>query len=190
MMSRQEVLAGYLEGCRHRRHHPGVSRGLLVGQAAPQPRPGSHCMPLFPYPVGCAGERLHRMSGWDLRDYFKWWDRVNTIAWFPGRAASGKGDAFPASVARGQASQRMAEFHMSSRVCLFVGRANASAYPWAGGLPDAMEWQRQGGGGQWAWFPHTSGIVTFWNEARNRELLRGLFDEARQIILSGEQIST
>jgi len=177
----REVMAGYMEGCRHRRAHPDAQRGLLVGQAAPVPQPGARHIPLFPFPRNCAGERLHRMSGWDLPSYFTWWDTVNTIAWFPGRASSGKGDAFPVALAREQAALRLEEYRMASRPCLFVGKGNASAYPWTSGLPGPVEWQAQPSGGLWAWFPHTSGIVPFWNSPENRDRLQQLFSEARQL---------
>ena len=186
----REVMAGYMEGCRHRRAHPEARRGLLVGQAAPVPKPGTRHIPLFPFPRNCAGERLHRMSGWDLPSYFTWWDTVNTIAWFPGRASSGKGDAFPAALAREHAALRLVEYRMGERPCLFVGKGNASAYPWAGGLPGPMEWREQEGGGRWAWFPHTSGIVPFWNSGDNRAQLRQLFSDAQQLFSVPGQIAS
>lgn len=185
MDARQEVMAAYAEGCRARRDRPEARRGLLVGQAAPKPVAGARHIPLFPFPRNCAGERLHRMSGLELTARMVHWDTVNTIAWFPGRATSGKGDAFPARLAREQAAERLVEFRMPERVCLFVGRLNATAYQWAGRMPSAMEWQEQDGGGRWAWFPHTSGIVAFWNSEENRRRLADLFAEAQRIILSG-----
>lgn len=187
----REVMAAYQAGARHRRIlAPEAERGLLVGQAAPVPKPGSRHIPLFPFPRNCAGERLARMSGWDLPDYLTWWDTVNTIAWFPGRASSGKGDAFPVSLAREQAAERLVEYRMPERVCLFVGKGNASAYTWMGSMPEPMTWQEQDGGGNWAWFPHTSGIVQFWNQEGNKAQLGRLFAEARQLILPEGQKNT
>lgn len=178
----REVMGAYAQGCRARRDRPDAPRGLLVGQAAPKPTPGARHIPLFPFPRNCAGERLHRMSGLSLEDRMVHWDTVNTVAWFPGR--SGRGDAFPAALAREQAAERLVEFRMPQRVCLFVGKANAQAYLWCGRMPEAMEWQEQDGGGRWAWFPHTSGLVHFWNDQSNRDRLRDLFATALKNILT------
>jgi hypothetical protein len=133
-VTREELLSATLEAGRLRLANPHAPRGVLVGQAAPA-NGGSH--PLLPFPRNCAGERLFRMSGWSLVDYLARLDRFNTIATFPGSAASGKGDAFPLALARECAQREFMERRMWSRVCLFVGKANAGCYGWdAPALPE------------------------------------------------------
>jgi len=122
------------------------------------------------------------MSGWDMADYFTHFDTFNTVTYFPGK--SGKGDAFRMSEARPAAAKHVSEKTLGERTCLFVGKANASCYPWPGGkLPEPFDLVGHEGGGHWAWFPHTSGIVQFWNQGDNKVKLRQLFDEVSQIIL-------
>jgi len=169
----QEVMAGYMAGARWQRQHPEAKRALLVGQAAPPLKPGTTHHPLFPFPRNCAGERLFRLSGWTFQQWFSHLDRVNTIEHFPGRSSSGKGDAFPLPLARECAAKLVVERRMFQRTVIFVGKVNAECYPWA--LPDPMELVAQPGGGSWAWLPHTSGIVGFWNDEANREKARALF---------------
>lgn len=187
-MDRGAVLRAYGEAARWRRANPDAPRGLLVGQAAPRnPSHGSgHA--LFPFPRNCAGERLWRMAGWDLGAWFRHWDRINTIQSFPGAAPSGKGDAFPLPLARECAQRHFSEMRLWSRVCVFVGKANAACYGWdAEALPEPLKLHPQRGGGTWAWVPHTSGVVPFWNSEDNRAQLRQLFADLEQIILAGTQ---
>lgn len=135
-MDRGAVLSAYAEAARWRRANPGAPLGLLVGQAAPRNGSG-HA--LFPFPRNCAGERLWRMSGWDLADWFARFDRINTIQEFPGPAPSGKGDSFPLPLARECAQRHFSEMHLWSRCCVFVGKANASCYGWdADALPEPL----------------------------------------------------
>ena len=184
-MTREELLRATLEAGRLRRANPHAPRGLLVGQAAPA-NGGSH--PLLPFPRNCAGERLFRMSGWSLVDYLAWLDRFNTIATFPGSAASGKGDAFPLGIARDCAQQHFSERRMWSRVCLFVGKANAGCYGWdAPALPEPFTLHPQRGGGHWAWVPHTSGLVPFWNDPANRARTAETFTALMQKIFASGQ---
>lgn len=188
-MSRyREVMSGYLNASRWRRDNPGAPRGLLVGQAAPRNPAHSHHHALFPFPSNSAGARLFAMSGWDIASWFAHWDRINTIQSFPGQAPSGKGDAFPLPLARECAQRHFVELRLWSRVCVFVGRANAACYGWdAEALPEPLLLHPRRGGGTWAWVPHTSGVVSFWNDEANRVQLRRLFVDLEQIILANAQ---
>ena len=190
-MDRGAVLAAYRNASRWRRDNPAARRGLLVGQAAPRnPAHGSgHA--LFPFPSNCAGARLFKMGGWGLMPWFAHWDRINTIQSFPGGAASGKGDAFPLPLARECAQRHFGEMRLWNRVCVFVGKANASCYAWdAEALPEPLTLHPQRGGGTWAWVPHTSGVVPFWNDPAHRDQLRQMFDVLGQIILPVSQKSS
>lgn len=190
-MDRGAFMSSYMDACRWNRDNPDATRGLLVGQAGSRAGSGDPAHALLPFPRNCAGERLFRMSDWDLVDYLTRWDRFNTIDKFPGGAASGKGDAFPIKLARECAQRQFAERRMWSKVVLFVGKANASCYGWdAEKLPEPLVLHPQRGGGHWAWFPHTSGIVQFWNDEDNRAQLRQLFGEVKQIIFAEEQKNT
>lgn len=172
-MDRGAVMSTYAEAARWRRDNPDALPGLLVGQAAPRnPAHGSRHA-LFPFPRNCAGERLWRMSGWDLVDWFARFDRINTIREFPGAAPSGKGDSFPLPLARECAARMRVEMSLSTRHCVFVGKANANVH--FAGLPEPFRLEEQDGGGLWAWVPHTSGVVPFWNSPENRAKLAGLF---------------
>lgn len=128
------------------------------------------------------------MGGWSLANWLRHWDRINTIESFPGPAPSGKGDAFPLPLARECAQRHFAELRLWSRVCLFVGKANAQCYGWdADALPEPLKLHPQRGGGTWAWVPHTSGVVPFWNSEPNREQLLDLLNGMAQIILTDAQ---
>lgn len=169
-MTREEFLRIYAHASRSR---SGGPRPILVGQAAPA-RANSHA--LLPFPAGCAGERLFRMSGWPLLDYLRDLDRVNTLTHFPGR--SGKGDAFPLSEARPAAARLEQELSLGTRLVIYVGKANAQCYGWS--LPAPFTPVPQPSGGEWAWLPHTSGVVPFWNDPANRARAGELFAWLRQ----------
>lgn len=184
-MDRGAFMSAWRDASRWNRDNPDARRGLLVGQAAPRnPLHGSgHA--LLPFPSNCAGERLHRMSGWTLHDWLTRFERFNTIEHFPGGAASGKGDAFPRKLAKECAQRQFAERRMWSQVVLFVGKANAECYGWdAEKLPEPLVLHPQRGGGHWMWMPHTSGIVQFWNDEANRAQLRLALEGVRQIIFA------
>jgi len=182
-MDRGDLFAAMLGAGRWRRDNPTARPGLLVGQAAPRNPAHSRRHALLPYPSTCAGARLFKMSGWDLMPWFAHWDRINTIQTFPGGSASGKGDAFPLPLARECAQRHFAEMRLWNRVCVFVGSANAKCYPWdADALPEPLRLHPQRGGGTWAWVPHTSGLVPFWNDPENRAQLSLMFSDFGKLI--------
>jgi hypothetical protein len=113
-VTRAEFLSTYAQAFRSR---SGGHRPILVGQAAPA-RANSHA--LLPFPAGCAGERLFRMSGWSLLDFLRDLDRINTLSHFPGR--SGKGDAFPLSEARPAAARLEQELSLGTRLVNLCGQ--------------------------------------------------------------------
>lgn len=168
----REVMAGYMDGQR-RRHRGEQPLGFLVGQAAPQPKPDTRHVPLFPYPRQSAGGRLHALSGWSLSDWFALWDTFNTIEEFPGR--SGRGDNFPLGEARKWAAAHRAARGLLARTCVFVGKANAQCY--FDRLPDPATLVRTMEGGTWAWVPHTSGLVQHWNDPQSKLAARSMFGE-------------
>lgn len=173
----RDVMAGFAQGARNRRSQPDAKRGFLVGQAAPRPVPGTTHHPLFPFPKNCAGERLFRMSGWTLEEWFTKLDRFNTIERFPGK--SGRGDAFPKDVAMAEAQRHFGEKKLWGKVCVIVGKANADCYAWHGDKPEPLTLVKQSAGGWWGWMPHTSGIVQFWNKEENRDRARLFFDQVK-----------
>jgi hypothetical protein len=118
-------------------------------------------------------------------------DRANVLDRYPGRHAGQKGHAFPRAEARQAATEAWPWVSEYERV-LFVGRAvwdsfavvdddkeaarrwrSVRAFTWTGEWPSV------------AWMPHTSGIVTWWNEPKNRsraeKFLRALAREAERI---------
>lgn len=180
-MNRKEALNAYLESQRLRKKNPLAPRGLLIGQAAPKTAKGhASAHALFPHPKTSAGYRLFAMSKWDIQDWFVHWDRINTIAEFPGRG-DGKGDAFPVKEARRRADENIDRYDMRSRVCLFVGKSNAKAYDWRD-WPPPFEITETPEGGHWAWVPHTSGIVQSWNKAENRGRLQSTLSRMRDLL--------
>lgn len=148
---------------------------ILIGQAAAKngaPRA------LFPADPNSAGGRLMRMSGLSMNHFLNEFESFNTIEWFPGRNA--RGDAFDIREGVLEAHRHMQERDLFTRVCIFVGKANAKCYDWGNqGMPRwPFQWREQLAGGSWAWIPHSSGAVKFWNDKNQRDRVPRLFLEA------------
>lgn len=181
MATKAEVLSAYAESRRRRLRRLDAGKltfAFLVGQAAPAPVPGTTHHPLFPLPARSAGGRLHAMSGWSLEDWFTEFNTFNTLEHFPGRAA--KGDQFPLREAREAAARHEFNHCLRERVAVFIGKANAGCYSWT--LPEPLTLTALPEGGHWAWMPHTSGIVPFWNDGGNRDRVRALFEEVHRVV--------
>ena len=129
---------------------------LLIGQAPSRDTDGG---PPF---SGRAGRRLAKACGVeDLGDVF---DMVNLIDRFPGKA--GKGDRFPAKLARERAAALELGDH---ELVVFGGRAVAQAFDVH--RNPFLKWFRFGGRSA-AIIPHPSGIVTWWNSPENQRRAR------------------
>lgn len=148
---------------------------LLIGQAAAKngaPRA------LFPADSTSSGGRLCAMSGLSTAQFLVEFESFNTIDWFPGRNI--RGDSFEMREGVLEAHRHTQEKNMFSRVCIFVGKANAKCYDWGNqGMPSyPFLWREHYAGGSWAWIPHTSGTVKFWNDRDQRDRVPRLFMEA------------
>lgn len=160
---------------------PRERRVLLVGQA---PGADGDVRPL----TGIMGVRLAELMGVcgtpgvpDDEAIGVWFDRANVLDFYPGR--SGKGHAFPVGAARIAAELMLPEVKRYDRV-VFCGKAVFEAFRTCGTGDESArrrkEWRgwpmltwhhldRTGLAGSWAWMPHTSMIVTWWNDRENVE---------------------
>lgn len=162
---------------------------LLVGQA---PGADGDPRPL----TGTMGKRLGELAGLHLakdalsaaglpRDEFigTLFDRANVLDYYPGRLAESKGDQFPLAHARTAAAFMWPAIAEHYDRTLFCGKAVWDVFRTCqAGLDvserrrewmsvQALEWvdgRRYGIHGEVAWMPHTSGIVTWWNDVQNR----------------------
>lgn len=126
---------------------------LLIGQA-----PGPSSDPAEPL-GGASGRRLALMCGLDLPSFLARFDRVNVLDEFPGKA--GRGDAFPAALAR--ARRGVILDLCQGREVVVLGLQAAQALGLGG---DFLRW-RSATGFQYAIAPHPSGISHWWNSAGN-----------------------
>ena len=135
-------------------------RTVIIGQA-----PSQHSDPRRPLLGGHSGAKLQELCGFNLRQYFEAFDRANLIKSWPGCAAGGKGDAFPAPEAQA-AAHAMLPALFGRRVVL-LGRGVAEAF---GLRAPPLEWTRLPCPGGWleaAYLPHPSGINRWWNTKAN-----------------------
>lgn len=144
------------------------ARPVFVGQA-PGPR-GRPDKPLFPYPVGCAGHRLWKMTGLRRSDYMGLFDRINVLDYYPG-------PTFPATEARRVA--RSLDDVLVGRLVIFLGVAVARSFGFV--PPSYMAWREHGRPGAEsheyvaAVLPHPSGLNRWYNDLVNaREARRFL----------------
>jgi hypothetical protein len=168
-------------------------RVILIGQA-----PGSDgdTRPL----TGTMGFKLAGLAGYtpvpDDEAVGRWWDRANVLDYYPG-PADGKGHSFPTGYARIAAGAMWPRLTYD-RV-LFCGKAVLEAFRMAEwgdtdrrrkdwrGQPELL-WFPDRDGRQFAWLPHTSGIVPWWNDPRNErraaEFLRLLLEWTRRLAVA------
>lgn len=152
-------------------------RVLLVGQA---PGADGDVRPL----TGTMGLRLAELAGLtevagteDVpRDEWigLWFDRANVLDHYPGR--KGKGHAFPPGAAFGAAANMWDRTRDHDRV-LYCGKAVFDAFRRVSKLSagseyardvEMLRWHEDRARGQlYAWMPHTSMIVPWWNDPAN-----------------------
>jgi len=145
-----------------------VSDVLFVGQA-----PSSKSSAAEPFD-GMAGSALAKLIGVSRDDFLGAFDRVNLFDRYPGRKPNArKGDAFDVAAATESAAKIAAG--LTHRRVVLVGLGVARAF----GLkrPRLFEWFDYGydlefRSVQFAVIPHTSGIVLFWNDQRNKRKAR------------------
>lgn len=154
---------------------------LLVGQA---PGADGDLRPL----TGTMGVRLAQLAGVDGvgprgaettpldRRIGIWFDRANVLDYYPGR--DGKGHAFPPGAATAAADLMFDVLDSYDRV-LFCGKAVYDAFRRVSRQRDKDPWPRDADKFRWysdtwttsfAWMPHTSMIVPWWNDAANVKL--------------------
>lgn len=135
---------------------------FLVG-AAPGRYPGHDpsVHALFPYPPGCTGHRLWRMTGLARSQYVAI-PRRNVIKKYPGRDSVRGGDAFPMSNARAGAKELLPE--LLGHHVVFMGKATAKAFDLRG---EFLDWH-MGKPFNWAILPHPSGRNRWYNRESNR----------------------
>lgn len=152
---------------------------LLVGQA-PGPNTDPD-LPLFPVPSTSAGGRLVKVMGIARADYFKCFDRVNLLPYFPGRTRV-RDDSFPMAPAK--LAARVMRPLLANRTVILVGRNVADAFELD--IP-FHEWRdvpmrrreplkRQTGLSQLAVIPHPSGRNHWYNHEANRLESRAFWD--------------
>ena len=131
-------------------------RTVLIGQAPG--RNGDLDAPL----EGKIGRRLSKLAGITTDEYLEATERLNLLDDWPGK--KGKGDEWPVKKAEKSADELRP--NLSGRRILFVGRNVARAF----GFDDVprLEW-RKTDEFEFAWIPHPSGIVLWWNDRENRE---------------------
>lgn len=153
-----------------------MAKPILIGQAAAKngaPRA------LFPADPNSAGGRLMRMARMQMPDFLEEFESFNTIDWFPGRDEWG--DRFEMREGILEAHRHTDERKLYTRVCIFVGKANATCYDWGRhGMPQSQFVWREfpTAGGAWAWIYHTSGKVKSWERKYNRDRIPRLMYEA------------
>lgn len=139
-------------------------RVLLIGQAPGRGDPSRPC-------TGAFMRRIVAAAGISRTRYLRAFERVNLVAYWPGR--SGSGDAFPAAEAR----VRTAEIDIRGRVVVLCGRRVAIAF---GVRSPFLEPERLRGGLVYV-LPHPSGRNRWWNRPENRTaagaLIRRLAEE-------------
>jgi uracil-DNA glycosylase len=129
-------------------------RLLIVGQAPPR---GGNLLPAF---SGRSGARLRRLLGLgDEAAFREQVDAFNTLPRYPGKSASGKGDAFDMPLARHVAS------HIdiaAAPLAIFCGWNAAEAF----GFPPKVGFMSfvPHRGTLCAAVPHPSGASRFWND--------------------------
>lgn len=149
------------------------SKGLFLVGRAPGTHPGHNpeVHALYPYPPGCSGHRLWRMTGLLVSRYISI-PRRNVIPRYPGR--QGGGDAFPMREARRYAEQMLPMIEDHSVV--FVGKGVAEAFGRKG------EWCRwyEGSLYDWAILPHPSGRNRWYNDQKNRWTAESFMQDAAE----------
>lgn len=141
-------------------------RTLLIGQA-----PARTSDPAVPLRDGASGRRLARLVGLGPAEYAEAFDRVNLLDSWPGSA--GKGDRFPAALARLAADRLLPALARRARSggrVVFVGGAVARAFGfeaapllWRAWKPGAADRPVIA-----ARLPHPSGVNPWWNDETNR----------------------
>ena len=174
MTTRHEAQKHYVDTIRWRYKHKDFVPGLIVGQSAPKLLYGTVYEPMYPFPATGAGARLVRFSGLSVEEYFALFDRINTVDMSPVPQTGKKGDNFNPKEAAEIAVKKREFLRMEKRVCVFIGKANASLY--YDTLPEPFEIEIKEEGGVWTWMPHTSGINQFWNSGENKTKCRHVFD--------------
>ena len=136
-------------------------RPLLVGQA-----PSRTSDPRRPLEGKGAPARLAGLLGMRAEDLNRSFRRMNVLDEWPGRC--GKGDAFPAGLAR-EAAKKV---RLRGRV-VFLGKGAARAFGFRG---EFLGWS-DFGGSRAAIFPHPSGVNRWFNDAGNRRRAREFMEE-------------
>lgn len=134
---------------------------LIIGQAPGQHRAGPDITL-----GGRTGAKLADFCGLTVEDYLDRFDRINLVDHFPGKA--GKGDRFPLEPARAKVSEILADPAHAGRSIVVLGAGAMVLFKltWT-----CLEF-REHAGARYAWCPHPSGIVRWWNDPRNRMAAR------------------
>lgn len=140
----------------------------IVGQA-----PGTHPRyepkyALFPYPPGCAGWRLWKMTGLSRAEYVAL-DRRNLLNHFPG-------SGFPVSEARAAAEAMTPS--LSGRRVLLLGTGVACAFGLNPTPASYLSWVDTTTGLRVAVVPHPSGRNRWYNDPANGEAARAFLTAA------------
>lgn len=137
---------------------------VMVGEAARVGPPLS----------GRSGGRIEQLMGSPLRDVF---EPVNLLRRWPGKAAGGRGDAWPTAAARESAVRwlRRRRRRRDVRPVVLLGDRVAAAFGLRGAT--VLRWTAAGLGDRLgmtvvAVVPHPSGINRWWNDARNARAAR------------------
>lgn len=140
-------------------------RVMLVGQA-----PSRLGRPDRPLIGGRSGSFLMELTGMNLIQYARRFERRNLLRDFPGSAPI-KGDLFPSKEAR-EAAARMIDT-LRGRTVILVGRAVSEAFGL--GAADFYEWSDDARGFRVAIIPHPSGINAHWNLPGSKAEAMGFF---------------
>jgi len=150
---------------------------LLIGQAPGKGWSGD------PEEILCGkvGKRLAKLMGISFERYQVDTERVNLLDVYPGKDKGGKGDAWPKRKAESKATEMLPL--LEDKTVVFLGRNVADAF----GFSDLSYLQWRYGTGvaeRVAVIPHPSGIVRWWNDARNRKeaqrFLSAIFSDTNQ----------
>lgn len=178
---RSPAVTGGLKVLRARPMNLALGDVVILGQAPGNYErydPEKHA--LFPYPTGCAGHRLWRMTGITRLEFISI-SRRNLLDYYPGLTSGGQGDYFPLDEARDAATELIPE--LFGRNVLMVGHNVAKAFRFD--KDPRFTWHSHGSF-NYACIPHTSGRNRWYNDRINkRTALRFLRRFGRQV-LAGE----
>lgn len=138
-------------------HFP-MQRVVVIGQAPGRRGPK--------VPVGGRSARLLAgLLGITEEQFLDEYERFNLVNRFPGK--KGKGDAFPADLARRNARRLQPRLHQ--RKVVMLGRGVAAAFGISMPFLDDLVVQRGRSIFKVLLLPHPSGVNHWWNHPRNRE---------------------